>query len=247
VQDDILQVILNLKELAVVSHSDEIQILKINVKGQKGKATVVTARDIEVTGETEIKNIDHVITNLADEKSSLKAEIYVANGVGYSLSDESLRKDIGMIPVDSIFSPIRRVSFKIVPARVGQITDLDKIVLEMYSKGTVLGSEALLKAAEIYDEMANRLVNQLGGDSQLAEEELQKEVEEKKEEKPKILVSELGLSTRLTNSLLNAGITDLHELHGRSLDEILEFKGMGKKSLDELGDIMKDHNLSLGE
>lgn len=247
VKDDVLQIILKLKEIAVVCHSDEVQVLKIHVKGDKSGTRVVTAKDIELTGEVEIKNPEFEITTLADEKSEFKAEIYVSRGLGYAHPDENLRKEVGMIPVDAIFSPIKRVSIKILPARVGQITDLDKISLEIYSNGTVLGSQALLGASEMYDEVANRLVNQLGGDSLLAEEELKKEESEKKEEKPKILVADLGLSTRLTNSLLNAGITDLNELDGKSVDDAMDFKGMGKKSLTELVEIMSEHNLKIIE
>ncbi len=246
VQDDVLQLLLKIKELAVVSHTDEVQTLKLNIKGEKGKARVVTAADIDITGEIEIKNPELEITTLADEKSKIDAEIYVGRGVGYAMPDESMRKEIGMIPLDSIYSPVLRVLPKILPARVGQITDLDKISFEIYTNGTLKGSEALLKAVEIYDEVANRLVNQLGGDSLKAEEDILKE-SEKEEEKPKILVSELNLSTRLTNSLLNAGITDLTQLDGKSMDEILDFKGMGKKSVSELIEVMQEYELKLVE
>lgn len=242
VKDDVLSLVLNLKNLAVINHSEETQVLKLDVKG-KGE---VKASDIELTGEVEIKNTDLVITNLADDKSKLKAEIYVGSGVGYALPDDNLRKEIGFIPLDSVYSPVSRVQTKIVPARVGQNTDLDKIEFHIYTDSTITGVDALLKSAEIYDEIANRLVDQLGGDSLLAEEMIKQE-EPEEEEKPKILVAELGLSTRLTNSLLNSGITDLNDLEGRSMDEVVDFKGMGKKSLSELIEIMQEHDLKLSE
>jgi DNA-directed RNA polymerase subunit alpha len=245
-KEDVLEIVLNLKQLAVISHSDEMQVLKLEAKGDsKDEATEVTASDIETTGEVEIKNKDLLITTLADEKSDIKAEIYVNTGVGFSMPDESLRKEIGMIPIDTVFSPVKRVSLKVKPARVGQETELDKISLEIYTNGTTPGTEALLKASEIYDEVANRLVNQLGGDALLAEEELKEEEQVEEEEEQPILVSELGLSTRLTNSLLNAGVTDITELDGKTESEILEFKGMGKKSLDELKETMEENDLTL--
>jgi DNA-directed RNA polymerase subunit alpha len=244
VKDDVLKVLLNIKQLAVISHSDEVQVLKLNVKGTKGKATVVKASDIELTGEVELKNPDLEITTLADEKASIDAEIYVNSGVGYAFPDESMRKEIGLIPLDAKYSPVVRVLPKILPARVGQMTDLDKISLDIYTNKTVTGIDALLKAAEIYDEIANRLVDLLGGDSLLAEQQIHEEAT-MTEEKPKILIGDLGLSTRLTNSLLNSGITDLNELDGKNIEEILDFKGMGKKSLSELIEVMQEHDLNL--
>lgn len=243
-KEDILNIVLNLKEIAVISHSDEIQVLKLNVKGKKGEARVVTAEDIELTGEVEIKNKKQVIATLADEKSSIEAEIYVGSGVGYALADESMRKEIGVIPLDAVYSPVKNVQMKIVPARVGQATDLDKIDLEITTNGTISGVDALLKASEIYDEVANRLVDMLGGDSIKAKEKIKSE-EVAVEEKPKVLVADLGLSTRLTNSLLNAGITDLNQLEGKSMDFILNFRGMGKKSIDELIDTLEENNIKI--
>jgi DNA-directed RNA polymerase subunit alpha len=242
IQEDILQILLNVKQLSVVSHSDEVQVLKLDVKGNKSGAKEVKASDLQLTGEVEIKNPDHVITTLADEKASIKAEIYVGSGVGYAYSDESLRKEIGMMPLDSVYSPVKRVTMNIGQARVGQDTDLDKVELDIYTNGTVSGVDALLKAAEIYDEIANRLVDLLGGDSLAAEEKIKQETEEV-EEKPKILVADLGLSTRLTNSLLNSGITDLNQLDDKNIDELLGFRGMGKKSLDELLEVMQEHEI----
>jgi len=246
VKDDILKIILKLKQIAIISHAKEIQELKLKVKGIKGKARSVKAADIQLTGEVEIKNPEFEITTLSDEKSSLEADIFVNSGVGYALPDDSMRREVGMIPVDANYNPVVRVVSKILPARVGQMTDLDKISLEIYTNATISGIDALLKAAEIYDEMANRLVDLLGGDSVLAEEQI-KQKSSKVEEKTKISISELGLSTRLTNSLLNGGITDLNELNNKNVNDVLEFKGMGKKSLSELIKIMQKYNLKLLE
>ena len=245
IKDDILKILLQTKKLALISHSDEIQVLKLDIKGAKGKAKIVKAKNIDLTGEVEIKNPNLEITSLADEKARLRMEIYVGRGTGYTFPDDSMRKEIGVIPIDSNYCPVRHVQMKVLPARVGQKTDLDKISLEIHTNGTIMGVDALLKASEIYDEIANRLVDMLGGDSIAAKEELEQETEKEEEVIEKILVADLSLSTRLTNSLLNSGITDLNELSEKSIDEVLNFRGMGKKSLDELVEIMQEYGLNL--
>lgn len=241
-QEDIITLVLKLKELAIKVYADEPQKIKLNVKGKKGEVLVVKASDLELPSAVEIINGDLEIATLTKD-INLKVEITVENGVGYSLADEDKRKEIGVIPVDSIFSPVKRVKMDVVQARVGQYTDLDQVNLEIFTNGTITPRESLLKSAEIYDELANRLVNQLGGDAKLAEQLLEQEKQQEVKEE-KVLVSDLNLSTRLTNALLNAGIADLRELKTKSRDEVINFRGMGKKSITELDQIMTDHNIS---
>lgn len=241
-QEDVITLLLKLKELSLIVHSTEPQVMKLSVKGKKSGTTVVKASDLELPSDVEIINNDLELATLT-KAVTLDLEITVEQGTGYARADENKRKEIGIIPIDSVFGPVKRVRVDIVQARVGQYTDLDQINLEILTNGTVKPSDSLLKAAEIYDEMANRLLDMLGGDSKLAEEMIKKEHEQFVEVE-KILISDLNLSTRLTNALLNAGITDLNDLKTRSRDEVTNFRGMGKKSITELDDILKEHNIS---
>ena len=149
-----------------------------------------------------------------------------------------------MIPIDSIFSPVKTVKVEVTKTRVGKDTNLDQVELTIVTNGTIKPSEALLKSAEIYDSLANRLVDSLGGDSAMLKEiSASEQIEEVKEEK-KILIGELNLSTRLNNALLNAGITNLNDLSKYKMDEVANFRGMGKKSLTELQEVMTTHNIN---
>lgn len=243
VQDDVIIIMLKVKELSVRKYSDDPVTMKLSVKGDKSKPTVVTAADFDAPSEVEIVNKDLEITTLTGDQK-LNLEVVVESGVGYAFSDESKRKEIGVLPVDATYSPIKRVDVEITEARLGEFTNLDQINLELFTNGTVTPSEALLKAAEIYDEMANRLLAQFGGDPLLAEEELEKEEQETEVEEDKILVSQLNLSTRLTNALLNSGISDLRSLNDMQREEVANFKGMGKKSMTELEEIMTERGLT---
>jgi DNA-directed RNA polymerase subunit alpha len=244
-QEDIIILMLKLKELAIRMYSDDPQIMKLSAKGKKGGTTVITAKELELPSDIEILNPELELITLT-KSTTVNMEITVEKGEGYRYADESKRKEIGIIPSDSNFSPVKRVKMEVVQARVGQYTNLDQVNLEVETDGTIKPFDAMLKASEIYDEMANRLVDMLGGDSKLAEEMIKQE-QQKEVEEVKILISELNLSTRLTNALLNAGITDLKDLNGRSRNEVANFRGMGKKSLTELEEILGQHNFAFSD
>lgn len=243
-QDDVLTFVLNLKNLAVISHSDEPVILTLSKKGEKDKLIKVTANDFEMNSDVEILNKDLVLAELTSDKVNLDVEVTIEKGVGYALPDEAKRREIGVIPVDSIFSPVKHVKLEIVNTRVGQETNLDQINLEVYTDGTVRPHTTMLEAVEIFDLFTNRLVDIAGGDSENNTLDVM-DVEQEQVEVKKLLVGEAGLSTRLMNSLLNSGITDLMQLTGRNRNEILSFKGMGKKSFDELMDIIKEQEIDI--
>lgn len=245
VQDDILEILMRLKNLAVVVHTEENAVLKLQIKGKKGKNVEVTAGDIEPNADVEVINKDLVITTLTSDKTKIDAEITVSKGVGFAMADESIRREIGNLPISSDFNPVQRVEAEIQQARVGQKTDYDQILLKIYTNKSKKPSEALLESFEIYDIIANRLVNLGGGDAEALEKETV--VEEPQEEEEKILVSEVNMSTRLTNSLLNSGIATLNELDNRPSDEVMNFRGMGRKSFEELKEILADFGLTLQE
>lgn len=243
-QNDVLSFVLNLKNVAVKSHSEEPVVLKLSAKGKKGEVVEVRASDFESNPDIEISNPDLLLAELSKDNANLEAEITIENGVGYGLPIESKRAEIGVIPVDSIYSPVKHVKMEVTQTRLGQQTDLDLVVLEVYTNGAAAPKEIFLEAVEIFDLAANRLVDMAGGDSENNPLDVQEEVSEVVEEK-KILISELNLSTRLTNALLNSGVTDLMELEGRSKKEILSFKGMGKKSCVELEDILVEYEINV--
>ncbi|MEI7578725.1 MAG: DNA-directed RNA polymerase subunit alpha [bacterium] len=242
VQDDIIAILLKLKELAVRLYSEDPQKVKLHVKGKKGEILVVKAGDFELPSDVEIVNPELEITTLTKD-IDFKMTLTIEQGIGYAYSDENRRKEIGVLPLDSIFSPVKRVQVEIVNTRFGQDTDLDQINIEVFTNTTVTPTEAMLKSAEIYDQIANKLVDLFGGDSSLNEIPLEEKKEEIVEEE-KILVSQLNLSTRLTNSLLNSGISDLKELKNHTREECTSFRGMGKKSMTELEDIMLEKVIS---
>jgi len=242
-QEDIIALVLKLKELAIKMYTEEPRTLKLKINGKKGKVLVIKAAEFEVPSDVEIVNQDLEIATLTKDVK-LEIDMTVEAGSGYTYANESKRQEIGVIPVDSIFSPVKRVKVEVVKARVGQITNLDQINLEVYTNGAISPTEALLNAAEMYDRLSNRLVELLGGDPESLKAEKALEVKEEEVKEDKILISDLNLSTRLTNSLLNSGITDLRDLVKKNKEEVSNFRGMGKKSMTELEEIMENHGLS---
>lgn len=241
---DILKFVLGLKNVAVKSHSNDPVVLKLNVKSKSGDNVAVTAGDFESNSDIEISNPELELGILTKENAALDIEVTVEKGIGYSYADEGKRSEAGVIPVDVIYSPVKHVKLQINETRVGQQTNLDEIELNIFTNGAIKPSETLFESFEIYDLIANRLINSFGGDSE--NNSLDTQVNEEIVEEPKkISVSQQGLSTRLMNSLLNSGISDLNQLEGRSRNEILNFKGMGKKSFDELMEIIEKFDIKL--
>jgi DNA-directed RNA polymerase subunit alpha len=237
-QEDVINLVLKLKELAIIKNTEGKSVLKLSVKGKKNQPLVVKAEDFELPSDVEIVNGDLEVATLTKDVN-YDVEATVEQGTGYGYADESKREELGMIPVDAIYSPVKRVQAEVSKARVGQDTNLDQINLYIYTNGTIKPAEALLKAAEIYDQLANRLVDMLGGDSENVMPISSAAENKEKSEEKKILISELNLSTRLTNALLNAGITDLHDVAKYKRDDVGAFRGMGKKSLTELDEMLE--------
>ena len=241
-QEDVISLILKLKDLSIKSYTDDKKVIKLSVKGKKGKVLEVKASDFELPSDIEIMNPELTIASLTND-INLDLELIIETGIGYAYPKEEVREEMGTIPMDSLFSPVKRVQIEISKTRVGQDTDLDQIDMTIITNGAIKPSEALLKSTEIYDGIANRLVDLMGGDSELLKETstINKEAEVKEEKK--ILIGELNLSTRLSNALLNAGITNLNDLSKYKEEEIINFRGMGKKSLTELVELMAVHEI----
>ncbi len=242
VVDDVLTIILKLKKLSLKCYSDEPQTIELNIKGKK----VVKAKDIELTSDVEIANPDVEITELTKSNAKLNIKMVVEKGKGYSLSDEKKRSQIGIIPLDADFSPVKRVVVKVTKARVGKKIDLDKINIKVYTNGIISPKDAVEEACEIYNKITERLVKVVEG-----KEEKRKEKKEEKEEKGEkdsssdLDIDKLNLSARLTNSLIKAGFKNLTELEEKTSEEMMEIRGLGKRSVNELVDIMKSYKLKV--
>lgn len=244
VLEDVPELILNIKGLVLNSHSKipKSIYIKANAKGE------IKAKDIEVDETIEIINPDlHIATLTKDTK--LNIEMEVSHGRGYVPAELNKKEDkeIGIIPVDAIFTPIKKVNFFVENTRVGQRTDYDKLILEVFTNGAISPKDALLYASNILQRHLDIFVNfgQLPED--IAEEELEMTKEEiVLYEKLRLPISELELSVRSSNCLREAGIRIIADLVKKTEDEMLSFKNFGKKSLTEIKELLMGMGLTLG-
>ncbi len=242
VLEDVPQIILNIKNLVLISHSKIPRSVYIK-KSQKGE---IKASDITADETVEIVNPDLRLATLTQDKK-FNLEMEVARGRGY-VPSESNRKEgqpIGVIPIDSMFSPVRQVNFTVENTRVGQRMDYEKLILEIWTNGGITPKDALLYASNILQRHLDIFVNY----GQLPEEE-EEEVELTKEEielfeKLKLPISELELSVRSSNCLREAGIKTIGELVAKTEDQLLSFKNFGKKSLSEIKELLIGMGLTL--
>lgn len=241
IKEDVANIILNLKGLKIRHHGTDTETMTIDEKGEK----IVTAADIKASQNIEILNPDHHIATLGAE-GKLKFEMTVGLGKGYMPSERNKTDDmpVGTIPTDSVFSPITRVNFNVTNARVGQRTDYDRLVLEVWTNGSVKPDDALAYAAKILKEQLQIFIN--------FDEAFEPEEIEVTEVGPKLnpnlyrKVDELELSVRSANCLQNANIKFIGELCQKSESEMLKTKNFGRKSLNEIKEILSSMGLSLG-
>jgi DNA-directed RNA polymerase subunit alpha len=244
IYEDVSEIILNLKEVRFKLSDSEPKIVRIDLTGKR----VVTAGDIiSEDGRCEVLNPEQHIATLSD-KAKLKMSMTVNMGKGYSLSEMNKDEDapLGTIPVDAVFSPIKRVTYVVGNARVGQRTDYDKLTLEVWTDGSIMPEDAVSYAAKILKEQMTIFIN---FDEQLEPEPVRK-AEEK--EKPKFnenlyrSVEELELSVRSANCLKNANIVKIFQLVSKTEAEMLKTKNFGRKSLNEIKEVLSEMDLSLG-
>lgn len=243
VKEDVVEVILNLKGVIFRIFNDEPQVLRLSKKG-KG---VVTAKDIEITGDVEIVNPDHVIATLDDAKASLVADLTVEIGRGYRTIEEvSSRKVVSdQIAVDAIFSPVLRVRYKVENTRVGQMTDLDKLLITVDTDGSITPADAFEEAAAILVNQYTALAGQtrVEASAPLTPSSVEGIVTgEMSDDSPALLTSieDLNLSARTTNALVNNDIHTLKDLFSLSDAELRDLKGFGSKALDEVKEKMAE-------
>lgn len=239
VVEDTIEIMLNLKEVLLTVYSEDVQTGRIEIKGP----AEVTAGDIEVSSEVEVLNPDLHIATL-DKDANLVMELTIQKGKGYVSADKLKQQDapIGVIPVDAIFSPVRKVNYHVEHTRVGQITDYDRLVFELWTDGSINPEEAVSAAAKILIEHFNLFVN-LTGIEESQEENQQKE----EDEKDKILempIEELDLSVRSYNCLKRAGINTVEELTRKTEEDMMKVRNLGKKSLEEVKQKLDSLSLS---
>lgn len=240
VLEDTTEIILNLKRLPMKIHSDEPQKLIVIAAGQG----VVTAGDIKAPADVEILNPDLHIATL-EEGARLYMEITATTGRGYVPAERNKEphQPLGVIPVDSLFSPIHRVNYQVEDTRVGQITDYDKLTMEIWTNGSIRPDEALSLAAKILSKHLSLFIN-------LTEEVAEVEMPDEKDEddKSKVLemtIEELDLSVRSYNCLKRAGINTVQELISKTEEEMMKVRNLGKKSLEEVQQKLSELNLKL--
>ncbi|MGD2162588.1 MAG: DNA-directed RNA polymerase subunit alpha [Anaerolineales bacterium] len=231
VREDVLQFMLNLKKLRLIVHEGDSARLRLEVKGEG----VVTAADIIAPAEIEIVNPELYLLTVDDDKAYLEIEMNVERGRGYSPSDERGRLPIGELPTDAIFNPVRRVNYEVGRARVGQDTSFDRLIIEIWTDGTIKPEEALSSSAQIL--MAH--LRDIGG---VTEESLMIAAQE--EEEPRVAnevyetpIENLDLTVRVFNSLKRTGITNVGEVLDmleKGEEAMLSIRNFGEKSLEEL-------------
>ena len=243
--EDVTDIILNFKGVLLRTSSMETVHGRIQRKGMPGETLVVTAGDLSFDAECEVLNPEHPLATLTEE-GEFECEVTVQMGKGYVPAAQNKTEDqvLGTIPVDAIFSPIQRVRYTVTNARVGQRTDYDKLTMEIWTDGSVVPEDALAYAAKIQKEQLQIFIN-FAEDTEPEEEEVE-EAEQEFNENLFKRVDELELSVRSQNCLQNAGIEYIYQLVERTEAEMLKTKNFGRKSLNEIKDILSDLGLSLG-
>jgi DNA-directed RNA polymerase subunit alpha len=242
--EDVTDIVLNLKQIKFKAHSRDPQTLLLSVN----REGAVTAGDIELNQNIEIVNPDQLICTL-DRKKKLEMELEVRVGRGFCPGDENKKTDqpIGVIAIDSLFSPVTRVRYAVEAARVGQRTDYDKLIIEIWTDGRISPDDALTQASAILQHHLDVFV---GYDKNAVEFEV--EVKPQDDEKAKLKkllnmsVNEIELSVRAANCLNNANITTVGQLAMKTEQEMLKYRNFGKKSLNEIKEKLTGLNLTLG-
>ena len=232
VKEDVTEIIMNVKSLAIRSNSDanEVKTAYIEYEGEG----VVRASDIQVDQDIEILNPDLVIATLSGKDTKLYMELTITRGRGYVGADKNKTEDlpIGVIAIDSIYTPVERVNVTVENTRVGQITDYDKLTLDVFTNGTLVPDEAVSLAAKVLSEHLSLFID-LSENAKTAEVMVEKEDDEK-EKVLEMSIDELELSVRSYNCLKRAGINTVEELTNKTSEDMMKVRNLGRKSLEEV-------------
>ena len=243
VKEDVTEIVMNIKDLCIKNNSttNEPKVAYIDASGDK----VVTAGDIQVDADLEILNPDLVSANLSGPEAKLEMELLITNGRGYVGSDKNkgLDSSIDAIAVDSIYTPVERVNLTVQNTRVGQVTDYDKLTLDVFTNGTLAPDEAVSLAAKVLSEHLNLFID-LSENAKSVDVMVEKE-DDQKEKVLEMSIDELELSVRSYNCLKRAGINTVEELTNKTPDDMMKVRNLGRKSLDEVYAKLKELGLSL--
>ncbi len=243
VKEDVTEIIMNIKNLAIKDNSDSDEPKKAYIEFE-GEG-VVRASDIHLDSDVEIMNPDQVIATLSGKDTRLYIDFLITRGRGYISADKNKSDDlpIGNIAIDSIYTPVERVNLTVENTRVGQMTDYDKLTLDVYTNGTLAPDEAVSLAAKVLSEHLKLFIN-LSENAKNAEVMIEKE-DDQKEKVLEMSIDELELSVRSYNCLKRAGINTVEELTNKTPEDMMKVRNLGRKSLDEVLAKLKELGLQL--
>lgn len=243
VKEDVSEIIMNIKSLAIKNNSEtnEPKTAYIEYDGEG----IVRASDIQVDQDIEILNPDLIIATLSGRDTKLYMELIITKGRGYVSADKNKHEDlpIGVIAIDSIYTPVERVNVTIQNTRVGQITDYDKLTLDVFTNGTLVPDEAVSLAAKVLSEHLSLFID-LSENAKTAEVMVEKDDDEK-EKVLEMSIDELELSVRSYNCLKRAGINTVEELTNKTSEDMMKVRNLGRKSLEEVLAKLKELGLQL--
>lgn len=236
ISESFIDIILNLKEIRFSKTVEQDAVLKLEVKNREGQ---ITAKDIKETADCKVVNKDAPIATITSKDASFVMEILLRTGVGYSPAAEREKLESEMVGIDAIYSPVKNVAYSVEPARVGEFTDLDKLVLQVETDGTLDSNDALQKASDIlkfyyglFNKATNAAVDELVEETEI--DPAQQPQEEIVEEEIYTPIEILALSPRTLNALVNGSITSVEQLKKTPRKHLAALKGFGKKALDEV-------------
>lgn len=238
VSEDVIEIILNIKKVRIAVHSDTPVKLSVKASGKKQ----VLASDFEIEGDAEIANGNQQIATLTDGKSKISIELVAEKGKGYSMAEERKSAEIGIMPVDALFTPVISVNYSVDPTRVGRSTDFDKLSLEITTDGTKSPQQVLEEAAKILSESFRKIY------APDPEEEIEEDADSKiSEETLKLTVEELDLPVRITNALKAIEVNVIEDLISIPRPQLLKAKNLGAKSLSLISEKLLERGLTLRE
>jgi len=236
-KEDIVELILNLKQLRVKYDGSEPIEMDLTSKGN-----LVTAADIEAPSEVEIINKDLILAHLADSKKKLKATITVESGYGYVLAEERKSNTVGIIPLDTSYTPVLRAKFDVKQTRVGGRTDFDNLIMEIWTDGTVDPKTALLEAAKVLQSYLDQIINPV-----LPEVKTTEDINPQEMEVMRLTVEELDLPTRIANALRKGGYETVADLAKAKREDIAKVKNLGGKSVDIVIEKIKEKGVDFAQ
>lgn len=238
-KENVIDFLLNLKELHIsLPEGKDSAVVRLSAKGTKD----VTGADVEVTDGVEVANPDHYLGSLAGDKAKLDIEMTVERGTGYSLSEDRKENSLGVISTDAIFTPVRRVTYSVEATRVGRQTNLDKLVLKIWTNGTIAPRLALDHAARL---LASHFLQIYEPNATLPEEGVTVSTSSIPDATLKLTIDELDLPTRIYNSLRNGGIETVEQLINTPRRELVSMRNMGGKSIEVIDSKLQEKGITI--